>query len=262
MRFGENSRKGASSLIVVMFVAVIALAGTAVYVALDNTVLSEDGYALPGTTVEYTASEGGMSGTIKATIVGYSDNTYFAILTNAYGDDYEIDELYPLSEELDGKSVKVDVPGLGMTDGTKYTITSNGITGTVTTVLHGLIYSVEAPIMSMKMTSSDINLGSYDRPNIATSTFVRNGTSNTLTVECISQSTNGGYLYCVSHSSGTNSEAYYIGNTSKIPSDLGNRTTYTVNSESGFSATLTVSNGTITQISQGNQVYLPQTSSS
>lgn len=261
MRFGENSRKGASSLIVVMLVAVIALAGTAVYVALDRTVLTTDGYALPGSTVEYAASENSISASSVATIVGYSDGTYYSILTNMYGDDDYIDEHFPIPDNLDGESVKVNVPGLGMTDGMKYTITSSGVTGTVTTILHGLIYSMEAPTISLTISSSDIDVGNYDDASITTSTFVRSGSSNTIVVECISQSTDGGFLYCVRIPSSTYSEGYYIGNASKIPSDLGNNTTYTVHSESGFSATLTISNGAITQISQGGQTYVPQTSS-
>ena len=73
MRFGENSRKGTSSLIVVMLVAVIALAGTAVYVALDRTVLTTDGYVLPGSTIEY--NDGDTGGPISYTILGYSNGT-------------------------------------------------------------------------------------------------------------------------------------------------------------------------------------------
>ena len=112
MIFGENSRKGSSSLIVVMVVAVVALAGMLVYVAIDRNVLTSDGYALPGTVFDYSMN-GVYVGSL--TVEGYDDGTYYYsedegydVVINEYAEAVIHDELL----QLDEHEVTVDVPGI------------------------------------------------------------------------------------------------------------------------------------------------------
>ena len=249
MRFGENSRKGASSLIVVMFVAVIALAGTAVYVALDNTVLTKDGHALPGSTITYAYKINGVSVDIDSEIVGYDGKSYY--ITNFMNE--EGIECLDVSADDDIKteSIKVNVPGIGITNGTKYYAENEG--ATITTVLGGLVYELSSTYLSMIIKSTDIDLGSYHDVKADTLSF-KNG-SRTATISAISESTNGNYLLCISLDSSTqySNEAYYIGDLNCIPADYKSGSTYVVDESSGCK--LTISNDTITSISMGNVNY-------
>lgn len=261
MRFGVNSRKGASSLIVVMFVAVIALAGTAVYVALDRTVLTEDGYALPGSTYTYSIEINNthvMSTSYE--IVGYSDGQYYEknIAGLSGSSDTIIAHEFTIKDIPEGtnsESVTVNVPGLGNTSGTRYTALEDGIEFSVTIILHGLAYSVDLGYGVVKMTDADIVVGNYGSPAISSSTFSSTGNSRA-TISCISQSVDGHYLYEITVPSSSGS-AYYVGDKSKIPANMTpGSTTFTVDSEEmSNDPVLTISNNSVSEIRCGSTTY-------
>lgn len=261
MRFGENSRKGASSLIVVMLVAVIALAGTAVYVALDRTVLTTDGYALPGSTYTYSIE---MSGTNILSesyeIVGYYDGEYYQRTIAGLSGSSNVISPHEFSigevpDDVKTEFITVNVPGLGNTSATRYSTTENGIDVSVTTILGGLAYAVNIGEGKFSITSSDISVGTYNDPDLPSSTFTSANNSRA-TISCISSSTNGNYLYEVTVPS-TSGNAYYIGNESKIPMNLSSgSTSFTVESDEMLNdPILTISNNTISEIRCGSTTY-------
>ena len=247
MRFGENSRKGASSLIVVMFVAVIALAGTAVYVALDNTILTESGYVLPGSTIEYNPADAEKP--VSYTVLGYHDGTYIWDTPNGYIDM----ELLPTSSKIGTETV--NVPGIGKTDATVYSATLSGMSAILRTVFNGLPYDmhvnvngVEIPFVSM--TDAKIKLGSYDTFDKFNKTYTSGKAS--ITLERISSSTNNDFVYTFK----TNNSyiAYYVGDANGIPADFTTGNSYLVES-SDYDIRLNISNNTIPSFTMGGMTY-------
>lgn len=233
MRYGTNSRKGSSSVIIVMIVVVIALAGTAIYAALDNTVLTKDGYAMPGSTATYilyeadTPSENEKG---ELTVFGYSDRHYVMGSDDYTTVSYIIEELSTIFDDseitdpITTSTGKVNVPGLGNTSSVTNTVDLDIGTICMTTVLNGMIYDLEAKMasgaieFSMKMTDSDIKLGEY--PTVAGSEVFSNSMNSvTVTVTSESISVNDLYLYKITKSDDVSSYnvAYYIGNENKVP---------------------------------------------
>lgn len=266
MRFGENSRKGASSLIVVMLVAVIALAGTAVYVALDRTVLTTDGYALPGSTYTYSVEMSGTSILSESyEIVGYYDGEYYQRTIAGLSGSSNVISPHEFSigevpDDVKTESITVNVPGLGNTSATRYSTTEKGNDISVTIILGGLAYSVNIGGERISITSADFSVGTYNDPDIPSSTFTSANNSHA-TISCISSSTNGNYLYEVTVPS-TSGNAYYIGNESKIPLNLSSgSTSFTVESDEMYNdPILTIANNTISEIRCGSTTYSAATS--
>ena len=247
MRFGENSRKGASSLIVVMFVAVIALAGTAVYVALDNTILTEGGYALPGSTVEY--NSGDAEKPVSYTILGHHDGAY--VWDTPYG--YIDMEIMPTDSKTGTETV--NVPGIGKTKATVYSATLSGMSAVLRTVFNGLPYDmhvnvngVEVPYVSM--TDAKIKLGSYETFDKFNKTYT-SGTAS-ITLERISSSTNDDFVYTFKANNGY--IAFYVGDANGIPADFITGNSYLVES-SNYDIRLNISNDTIPSFTMGGKTY-------
>ena len=270
MRFEENSRKGASSLIVVMFVAVIALAGTAVYVALDETVLTTDGYALPGSTITLTAS-GTESSSQTGIIYGYHNGTYY--VGNEKGEEItdlslDISEAYSgIPQELITTTTgTVNVPGLGntasVTQSFNYTAANEGtIRMEYTTILHGLFYSfsshynngISDETTKITMESSKIHVGDYENVPKISQTFTGSGTT-TVIIQAISTSVENGYLFSLTKS-GTDNIRYFDGTNDMIP-------VYIIQGSSVYNfadVTLNISGNDITLINWDG-TYRPQTS--
>ena len=249
MIFGENSRQGSSSLIVVMVVAVVALTGMLVYVAIDRNVLTSDGYALPGTVFDYSMN-GVYVGSL--TVEGYDDGTYYYseeegydVVINEYAEAVIHDELL----QLDEHEVTVDVPGIGNVVGTTYSMTVGSDYISITLVLHGVLYSMSlsesGETASLQLIGGEISLGDYSQPSEWRRGFsLTPGTTATNYLTRISNSTDGNYLYQFE----TATETYtYIGNESGIPIGMtGNSCTLTGSHSS--SQTLTVSNGQVVSI--------------
>lgn len=264
MRFGTNSRKGSSSVIIVMVVVVIALAGTAIYAALDNTVMAKDGYAMPGSTVTYSGSDvesPGLIGEEHLTIFGYSDGLYVvsddgktvSAMTIASVDEVQTDP-YVHIEESTGK---IDVPGLGKTKCVTSMIYCDypdiKFNVAITKILNGLLYSIEydfpdgeQPGSSLTISDSDISVGEYS--TASGSKILSNTTNNiTITVENECVSIDGLYLYKISRSDeNTNgfTPEYYIGDQNMVPAFAGTG----ANSFSTGSATINFNSNAITSI--------------
>lgn len=249
MRFGENSRKGASSIIIVLFVAVIALAGTAVYVALDETVLTTDGYALPGSTIEMSME--GEQISEKATIVGYYDGSYILDTESEYLSVMNVDDMLDTSGsginvKFERSTGSVDVPGLGNTACVIYSFDSEllGISAKLTTILHGLVFSMESTdrldnySYHVQISDCDIVLGNYNSVSPSENTF-RSSSGSTITVERVSDSIDDSFVYMIS--SGNTAHAFYIGNEDMVPE--GSSTTQT---------SITVDEGVIVNLSNGD----------
>ena len=269
MIFGENSRRGSSSLIVVMVVAVVALAGMLVYVAIDRNVMTVNGYALPGSTFTIQTEEtGAASDSEEGTIYGYSNGSYFVGYAGGDGItiyDVDVNSIFggSIPSEYVSTSIgDVDVPGLGKTPGTTTTVDiSEPGEGTMrfeyTSILHGLPFSfslyynngISEDEATMKMTSSNIIVGDYDGTPQITQTFVSNS-STTVVIQAISTSVDGNYLYRMSKS---DYSLYYVGDDNLIPAY---RTTGS-NTYSVSDATLTFSDSGITQIVWSG-TYTPQ----
>jgi len=140
MRFNKRKHSGASTLITAMLVVIVALAGTAVYAVVSSNA-THDGYAMPG----------------SPTVLGYSDD--YILSSSMIGEGYAM--AWRIADELKDKSstgIKIDVPGLGKTDGRYYDVTIDGIKAKVTTILHGMVYSFESSESSMKLVSGDFKL--------------------------------------------------------------------------------------------------------
>ena len=247
MRFGENSRKGASSLIVVMLVAVIALAGTAVYVALDRTVLTTDGYVLPGSTIEY--NDGDTGGPISYTILGYSNGTYIWDTPNGYIDM----EIMPTNTKTGTETV--DVPGIGKTKATVYSATLGGANAVLRTVFNGLPYDIKVDfngteIQFVSMNDANIQLGSYDTFDKFSRTYT-SGTAS-ITLERISASTNDDFVYAFEAASGP--IAYYVGDANGIPADFTTGSSYHIDGKVA-DIRLNISNNTIPSFTMEGMTY-------
>ena len=228
MKFGTNSRKGSSSLIIVMVVVVIALAGTAIYAALDNTVLTKNGYAMPGSTATYhlyNYESNPVEQDVVLNIYGYSDG--FCIMgTDATDLAYYTEEIsyildsLEVSNKISTTTGKVDVPGLGNAESVTKTIDLDTMTIDVTTVLNGLVYSMvmkftEIPVVSIELIDSDLTLGDY--PSISGSKTLSNSTKTlTVTIEAESISVDDTYLYKVTKSDEPYSQ-YFVGDKNMIP---------------------------------------------
>ena len=234
MRFGENSRKGASSIVIVLFVAVIALAGTTVYVTLDKTVLSDDGYAAAGSTLTYVIESENIIQGVKATVVGYDSNDqtyYFDSGESITSIDKEL-MLTFLDKEIDDKYIRSSdgttfVEGIGNLKSTTYTVSisegNQSLDMKVVTVLNGMVYSAyidfifgtndeEADIhIKLSTMDMDVSLGSYD--TLSKSLSLKSGSANA-TISVISSSINGNYLYRLST---TQDSCYFIGDSDMIP---------------------------------------------
>lgn len=253
MRFGDNSRKGASSIITVMFVAVIALAGTLVFVALDRSILNADGYALPGSVIEYNSLDY-ENGVETYTVLGYHNGSYIWKTPGEYIDTEEM----PTADKIGTETV--NVPGIGKARAEIYSVTVAGYQATMRTVFHGLPYDITIFIgtISYKLIEigkTDIELGTYGNTIDYEQNFT--GKSGTATVDCVSQSTNGDYVFRVS-STATASNAFYIGNSKGIPVDFTSGS-YTVASNGSSSVTLTISGDKITAISINGNSYTDAT---
>lgn len=265
MKFGENSRKGASSLVIVMVVVIVALAGTLIYTALDRSVLTTDGYAMPGSSITYGVEINGTDVMFQSyEIVGYANDNYYGEVTASLSSIGSI-ELVGLSMEevpstVSRESINVNVPGLGMTKAIRFTVTEAGMTTTATFILNGLLFDAEVGGERMHMTDCDISVGEYSTVNIPSSTYSATSGS-TITLSCISTSVDGGYLYSIASTSSGQTPEYYIGNASKIPVDLATgSTSYEIVSDSYSGTTLTISNGAVTQIEFGGNTYTLRTS--
>lgn len=254
MMFDKRKHSGASTLITAMLVVIVALAGTAVYAVVSSNA-THDGYALPGTTLKYESSFSPMSGTTyltSPTVLGYSDD--YIMSCSLVGDSYVT--AWTVAEDLKDKSytgIKVDVPGLGKTDGRYYDITVDGVNVKVTTILHGLVYSSESGLSSMKLLSGDFKIGDYKSPGIQTLTLKATSGSGTLDLNCISTSTGGNYVFGFKESS--NRAFYYIGDSKGVPIDLGTKTSYEVRNNSGYFATMTFANGALSSITVNSTTY-------
>ncbi len=255
MKFDKRKHSGASTLITAMLVAIVALAGTAVYAVVSSNA-THDGYAMPGTTLEYEMSGGtfgGMKLVFSPAVVGYSDE--YILNMSMSGDD--IVSPWGLADELKDKSsssVKVDVPGLGKTTGSSYTITDSGETLKVITILHGMVYSVESSSgYAVKLTSGDYKLGDYKAPGIKAVTLKATSGSGTLDLNCVSTSNNGKYVFEFAGVNG--SDFYYVGDGKGIPADLGTKTSCQISNNSGNSATMTFSNGALSSITVNSTTY-------
>ena len=253
MRFGENSRKGASSLIVVMLVAVIALAGTAVYVALDRTVLTTYGYALPGSTLTYSSVEDGTD--ITYTIYGYDNGDYVWKYANGLTTESIPEEYFVGTEQ-------VDVPGIGKTEARVYAQDEGSTSMTMRTVFHGLpfdatmnVNGVEVPFM--KMISADIELGSYDSVQKSTKNFT--SSSGSAEINRVSKSIDGDFLYKVTFSN-VSSIGYYVGDDNGVPVDAtNNRFIIEGSSSLSLDITLNISGSSISSIVIGSVTYTAST---
>ena len=253
MLFDKRKQNGASTLITAMLVVIVALAGTAVYAAVSSNT-SHDGYALPRTTLKYEFSmstTGDVTYLTSPTVLGYSDG--YILDHSVIGESYV--SAWSLTEELKGKSstdIKVDVPGLGKTDGKYYDVTVDNVKAKVTTILHGMVYSLESDSSNLKLVSGDFKLGDYKAPGIGTVTLRATNGSSTLDLSCVSASTNGNYVFAFK---GSDSYTfYYVGNSNRVPTDLGTRTTYEF-SNSGHYATMTFANGALSSITVNNITY-------
>ena len=271
MIFGENSRRGSSSLIVVMVVAVVALAGMLVYVAIDRNVLTVDGYALPGSSITLRSEETGFpSDSEEGVIYGYSDGLYYIGYedgTRITSYDIDVDSIFGGTippEYVSTSAGEVEVPGLGRTACTTtiVDITEPG-EGTMrieyTSILHGLPFSfslyynngASEDRATIEMVSSDIDVGDYsDVPEIS-QTF-SGSSSNNVVVRAISTSVDGSYLYRMTKA---DSNLYYVGNGNMIP-------TYRNTGSNSYvlhDATLTFNDSGITQIVWSG-TYTPQRS--
>lgn len=261
MRFGENSRKGASSLIVVMLVAVIALAGTAVYVTLDRTILTTDGYALPGSTFEM--SMVGEPINEKATIVGYYNGGY---IIDGEDSDYvsymDVNEMLDTSGsninvEFERTTGSVNVPGLGNTSCVTYSFESKllGVSAKIVTILNGLIFSMESTdsldnqSYHVQISDSNINIGNYN--NVSTSeTLFRSSSGSTVTIERVSASISDSFVYLISDNN--TQYAFYVGNEAMVPeTSSGSQTSIDVASYVNVNLT----NNTVNSISINGIVY-------
>lgn len=253
MRFGENSRKGASSLIVVMLVAVIALAGTAVYVALDRTVLTTDGYALPGSTLTYSSLDAETD--LTYTVYGYDGGDYVWKYANGLTTESIPEEYFVGTEH-------VDVPGIGKTEARVYAQDEGSTSMTMRTVFHGLpfdatmnVNGVEVPFM--KMISADIELGSYDSVQKSTKNFTSsNGSAE---INRVSKSIDGDFLYKVTFSN-VSSIGYYVGDDDGVPVDAtNNRFVIEGSSSLSLDITLNISGSSIASIVIGSVTYTAST---
>lgn len=240
MRFGENSRKGASSLVIVMVVVVIALAGTLVYTTLDRTVLTTDGYALPGSTIEYTSSNntGTENSTETVRIVGYSNGSYFSTSIPADRPFVTPSEYYESAlKQVDSTPdyISINIPGLGNTSGVSYNFTTEESYGSQTvtvyvnivTILHGLPAKIEmssslgtlTETFTLSITASSINVGSYVNISENSIVFSSSYSSNpaTITVSRVSNSVDGFFVYHIVKSDVSNESYYYVGDSKGIP---------------------------------------------
>lgn len=227
MKYGTNSRRGSSSVIIVMVVVIIALAGTAVYVALDNTVLTKNGYAMPGSTFEITATveTDGQEMSVKSTqtvygyadgmcVFGTKDTELLFMNTDEVNDDPNIEI----------STVNLNVPGLGNTTGTKYSMTTNDsntmIYNEIITILHGIPYStiIEGTYDGITertesvITDMNVKLGDYSK--VSGSDTFTNSTSS-IVVEATSESIDGMILYQVSKTNGD--RTFFVGDEDMIP---------------------------------------------
>ena len=257
MRFGVNSRKGASSLIVVMFVAVIALAGTAVYVALDETVMAENGYALPGSTFEYRDSTS--DDRLTLTVVGFGDGLYYFENTNSGARAYDavVNEISSIGSYLEyfedrgieytRENVNVDVPDVGKTNGVRYVVEIEQEVMTITTVLHGIPYSVEAAGESLIMTESDASIGEYSNPNNWHRNYVSRGTTTPVyTLERIGKASDGNFIYRMDISMYDNFT--FIGDSNGIPIGVTTSSCQISDTDGYETVTATISNGQLISI--------------
>lgn len=242
MIFGENSRRGSSSLIVVMVVAVVALAGMLVYVTIDRNVMTVDSYIMPGSTATFEAT-GGLSGvssdtteTAEMIIVGYHNDTYYILedgrTSISLSSAEEILEGY--IDEAKVSTSSIDVPGLGRTTGTVYELTMNFSDGStsiaLTTICHGMIFSLSyefdrgstSTSMGMRMTSSNIVLGDYPQIDSYRKIFT-NSVDEVLNVDRLCESTDETYIYRITGdalTSGNIDAAYFRGDSNMIPADV------------------------------------------
>ena len=267
MRFGENSRKGASSLIVVMFVAVIALAGTAVYVALDKTVLTTDGYALPGSTIEMSMVGEPLSE--EATVVGYFDGNYVLDTGSEHLTVMSINEMLDTSNtginvDFKKSTGTVNVPGLGNTACVIYSFNSEllGESAKIVTILHGLIFSMESEdelsnySYHVQISDCDIKLGNYSDVSPSEVSF-KSSSGNTITVERVSASIDDSFVFMIA--SNTTSYAFYIGNEDMVPvRATGSQTSISVDTN----VTINLSNGDVRSITINGVTYTIASSTS
>ena len=258
MKFGENSKKAASGLIVVMLVAVIALAGTAIYVTLDKTVLTEDGYAMPGSTITFTSKTIGTNDdrevSTTMTIAGYGNNNYFIFKDGKLG--YQFDDMNGIDDEvgLSVKDVKVNIPGLGNVDAKEYSMTDDDSSMAITVALHGLVVTVtvKGQTVTEELTIKDSNITLGDYKQISEQKFVNSNKSITLFCHC--KSTNDRYLCEVYTGTSGYKNVVYFADSSGIPQNAGNRCTV----EGAYSeATLNISNGKIVSIEYDGMTYTP-----
>ena len=253
MRFNKRKHSGASTLITAMLVVIVALAGTAVYAVVSSNA-THDGYAMPGTTLKYEFSlsaTDGITYLTSPTVLGYSDD--YILSCSMIGEGYAM--AWRIADELKDKSstgIKVDVPGLGKTDGRYYDVTIDGIKAKVTTILHGMVYSFESSESSMKLVSGDFKLGDYKAPGIKAVTLKASSGSSTLDLNCVSASTNGNYVFGFKESDSYT--FYYVGDSKGVPVDLGTKTSYSF-SNSGHYATMTFANGALSSITVNNITY-------
>ncbi len=250
MRFDKRRKNGASTLIAAMLVAIVALAGTAVYAAISSNA-SHDGYALPGSTLKYDVSYENYSMGISPIVVGYSDGY---ILNDKTTSKMSVGT-WDINDELKDQkfnSIDVDVPGLGKTVGNSYVITVDDKTTKVVTILHGLIYSYEQEHYILKLTSGNFHLGDYKSPDIKTVTLNATSGTGTLDLNCVSSSTDGSYIFEFAGTDGY--KLYYMGNEKGVPTDLGKETSYSL-SYNGHEATMTFADGALSSITVNSTTY-------
>lgn len=272
MKFGMNSRKGSSSVIIVMVVVVIALAGTAIYAALDNTMIAKNGYAMPGSTTTYemkTMNDPSITETVS--IFGYTDGGYFIDLdgTMPQLDPFSLRDLPAIGinipdELIHTENSKVNVPGLGKAVCTITTVNETYGTSSFeykqVSVLNGLVvemsmtyvfYGEKTIDTEVVMTDSNIEIGDYSKVSIS-ETLTNSSNDITVTVNAVSSSTDGHYVYEISK---VNEESvFYIGDDNMIPVYVETGT----NTFKIYSTTINFDSKGITSI-YWNGTYVPAT---
>ncbi len=238
-----------------MLVAVVALAGTAIYAALDHTILTKDGYALPGSTFTYESS--GLKNTVI--IAGYDNGTYLYL--NSYADKDAIDQMESEDElkvtipnvTIQKSNGHVNVPGIGNTSSTTYRVETETQTATITYILNGLIYDFkvyeETGSDSVTLKNSDAKIGDYRNPDIPAMSF-ENG-SKKATISCVCDSIDDLYLYRINVDEAF---GYYLGNDIGIPTNMGNSTSKDIYTNYG-DVTITISNDGVMSLKHGGLTY-------
>ena len=241
-----------------MLVAVVALAGTAIYAALDHTILTKDGYVLPGSSFTY--HESSTNQNVKVTIAGYDDGNYLCYITESMDliiiseSENDINELTEEGISVDKSNGRVDVPGLGVTESTTYSAKYDDRSAKITYILGGLLYSADYVrtygSYSINITDSNAKLGTYNDPNIPEIIF-KNG-NNSLTVSCICKSVSDGYMYKVDTKDDC---AYYIGNKDGVPLKMDSGTSKELETLGYSPVIITIANNSLSTITYDGVTY-------